>query len=282
MTHFESKTQYDDKYGGINHNVCSLFALISAHNFMKNSNISKEQYVNNLDDAVHNFTDFGLEGEMDFKSVLALSDLNIDNIGCTTVELIKSKELGYDKIIPNDDIPYALIFLKNSKYFVVTFNGNKYSIRDCHEICQYDFDSKNDLIGHLNKIYQFDRQIDLDGFVVAEFSNIEYLHIFMEFNVNLVITINPEPIKQEQINPISHENIDNNYDYGFDYGIPTSHVDPYPEFVSYHPNLKQSDYNEVNYDEYEDEDIETYSEEIRKNDRDLSGYDTDEGYDSFS
>ena len=50
-----------------------------------------------------------------------------------------------------------------------------YSVRDCHEMDQYDFDSFDKLKLHLSNIYQFDSDINLDGYKVPEFSNIEFL-----------------------------------------------------------------------------------------------------------
>jgi hypothetical protein len=280
MEYFETYTQYDERFGKINHNVCSLFALVTCHNFLKNYSMTQKDHEQNINTAVKNFTDFGLEGEMDFKSLLAFGDLNINNIDCTTVELVKSKELGFDIILPNDDKPFCIIFLKNSKYFVVMYNGEKYGIRDCHEICQYNYLTKDTLIEHLNTTYQFDHTIDLDGFSIDTFSNIEYMKIFQEFNVNLVIDypvintltqVSPRGNTSTEVNFFKSNNTikisdiiddytgDYTYDkktdsYNLKNGKEFNHNSYDSNFNKQYSQILNNDFEGVNYDEYQDED----------------------------
>ena len=213
MTHFETFTQYDKKFGSINHNVCSLFAVITADNFLKNSFIDKSQHEKNLTNAVKQFSELGLGGEIDFKTLLSFTSLDTKDIDCTCVELVKSGDIGFEHMLPENDKPFCVIFLKNSKFFTVLFTGNKYCIRDCHEIFQYDFDTKIQLIKHLSDIYQFDKEINLDGYNVDNFSSIEFIKIFNEFTYvlsqdDIMYEQKDNPAKDKKENPAKDQKIE--------------------------------------------------------------------------
>jgi hypothetical protein len=187
--YFETITQYDkkfgEKYGKIDFNACSLFALITAKKFFSNKNLSKETHENNLNCAVLNHKMMG-KGDISFDNLLHMTSLKPSQVMGTCVELIKENIVGYDMMLPQDKTNYCVIFLKNSKYFTVMCYDGKYSIRDCHEICQYDFKERKEMIDRLNETYQFDKVINAGGMELPEFSNVEFLIIENDFNLNKI------------------------------------------------------------------------------------------------
>lgn len=193
MSHFTSITQYDKKYTTTKQkNMCSLFSLITAYNFLNKHDTSSDIHEQNIDMAVTNFDLIGLGSEIEFDNLLSFSNADKKDIMATTTDLVKSNEIGFNIMFPDDkkDKNYSVIFLKNSKFFTVNKSAaNKYCIRDCHEMDQYDFNNKEEIIGHLIKTYQFDSKIVIDGFGIDQFSNIEFIIIDTPFDIYLPIII---------------------------------------------------------------------------------------------
>ena len=190
MGMFESKTQYDKSYLGIDNNrsVCSIFSLLTAEQYLLDGNISKEKHDWNLDQAVQNYINFGIKGHLSFQELLDIYSKNYSDsdTGVTSLQLIKDNVISYQHIFGPHNNSYgerfAYIFLKSSKFFVVLFSPTigAYHVRDCHSTIQYSFDSLPKLVKHLRQFYEFETEIvltDPDGtkHTVGEFNNIEFL-----------------------------------------------------------------------------------------------------------
>ncbi len=264
-------------------NACCFFSIISACDFIKTKDMSKTKHEQNIYTAIANNI-LNQNNDMTFDQLLTFTDLKRGDIMATTVELIFSGELGYEMIFPNNDTGedknkhWAIIFLKNSKFFVVFYKDGIYGIRDCHECFQYNFGTKQELIDHLNVTYQFNTPLIVDGFSIPEFSSIEYIKIDKQFSLqNLASTIqesnetcgfyirnkkyyedseetyDSELVKKkvENQNKIISNNINYNYDNDKDYN-----------------NDKYNDYNDDDkYNNYNDDDKD-YDSEIDDDDKD--------------
>jgi len=112
---------------------------------------------------------------------------NGDNVEATTPELIN--EYGYEVIFkPEYDKNYCVIFLKNGNFINVlvkvnTDGGKTYCVRDCHETDQYDYTNFEQLTNHLSSKYQFEELTVVDGVLIEEFGNIEYLIVTKPFQI---------------------------------------------------------------------------------------------------
>ena len=196
---FDSINQFDSKYKemgnfGKQRSACSIFALLSSYMFMETGDVSSEQHLKNLDQAVGNFIDLKIYGSITFDKLLEFQNgaYKPNDVCATSVQLIEQNILGYEHIFKNEGenfTRYAIIFLKNYNFFVVLVSKNDnivtYHVRNCHEKTQYKFFSLVGLIDHLNTIYQFNKELDLDGYKDSDFSNIEFLIIDKKFDVKL-------------------------------------------------------------------------------------------------
>lgn len=212
MEIFETFNQFDKKFSDIgdfknDRNACPLFALITAYNFLKNSNISKEQHETNIETSILNYSVRDeLPKYMSFDELIYFlgNEVLDKNIQATNPELIN--EHGYTNIFKLDDVEnYCIIFLKNGNFFVVLINNlengdKKYCVRDCHENQQYNFNIIQDLLNHLNQKYSFNELTVVDGVLIEEFANIEYLILDNPFNM---ITIDPS--LHDDVNSIKEE-----------------------------------------------------------------------------
>lgn len=190
-----SKDRYEIYNFSTDCNACPFFALITSYNFMLNGEISKEQHEKNLDAAVINRI-----VKSDLPKYLAFDELVMftggtyyaDHVQGTTPEIINM--FGYDPIF---DLTltqnHAVIFLKNGNFIVVLVrtdgNSRVYAVRDCHENTQYNFENFDDLELHLASKYQFNELTVVDGVLIEEFGNIEYLCVNKPFQL---LEIDPE------------------------------------------------------------------------------------------
>lgn len=243
MNSFTTFNQFDKRFSDFekfnnNKTACPLFSLITSYNFMQNGDISQKKHENNIIASITNYTIKDFPKYMSFDELLDLSNgtLNSSNIGATTPELITSGILGYDNIFKfGNNKNYSIIFLKNRNYIIILvkylfdneiLKGEIYSVRDCHENTQRNFDNFESLRDFLNKIYQFEQITCVDGVMIPEFSNIEYLVIDIPFNlVNIDVGLIDEIIeidnsyfenekKKENINDINMKlNIDQEMAY---------------------------------------------------------------------
>jgi len=195
---FESKTQYDNSYNNIwemypdakKGLACPYFALATAYNFMKNGNITSDVHEINIFAGIQYFAMVGSNTEMNFKELLAFSDLKSDDIMCTTSMLVQSGEIGFPEMIqkdkPLDESKYCTIILKNSKFFVIMIDKNGYYIRDCHESFQYNYKTFEDIVSDINQKYQFSETINITGISYDDYSSIEFLKIDKKFKTHIL------------------------------------------------------------------------------------------------
>jgi len=189
---FNSITQYSSEFNEITagdnmkgKNFCPFFSLITANRFLSGKDIDKHLHEGNIARAIMCHVIYDKGDQMYFAELLSMTDLSPKDIVATTVELIELGVLGYSHMFPEEDKSrYAVIFLKNGKFFVVLANNGIYYLRDCHESVQFDLFTREQLIKHLNEAYQFNHEINLDGYKVEEYSNIEFLHIKAPFKTN--------------------------------------------------------------------------------------------------
>lgn len=188
MNCFQTITQFididDNEYNKkkYNKNACHFFALKTAYEFMKKKEGSKTTHEANIYFAI-NMNKLYQNHDMYFEEVVKFTDLKQSDISATTTELIKNGDYPLDLIFPVDNNnSYCVIILKNAKYFNVMRHGDNFYVRDCHEPFQYDFSSRKEMIKHLNKTYQFNESLILDGYAIPEFSSIEYIIINNPFN----------------------------------------------------------------------------------------------------
>lgn len=201
MASFVTANQFDKKYKVANFggdcNACPVFALFTAKRFMENGSVSKEQHDKNLEAAIMNYVlnenSNELPKYMSFSELIQFTggDFNDGQIGGLNPEIIN--EYGYQICFKPLDINenYGILFLKNSNYIVVLVKCNAdgtktFCVRDCHETDQYDFDSFDALSVHLSEKYQFNNLTIVDGVLIEEYGNIEYLLVDKPFNVILL------------------------------------------------------------------------------------------------
>jgi hypothetical protein len=190
MDCFQTITQFinteDEEYNNkkYNKNACHFFALKTAKEFFKKKDLSKTGHEANIYFAI-NMNKLYQNHDMYFDEIIKFTNLKSNDICAATTELIESGDYPLDIIFPDTNKSYCIIILKNSKFFNVLHYDGKYFIRDCHEPFQYNFDSKNKMINHLNETYQFNKSIVVDGYAIPEFSSIEYIFIDKDFEFKL-------------------------------------------------------------------------------------------------
>ncbi len=191
---FSTLTQYDKIFSNItnkptmkNKNFCPFFSLLIASNFFKTCEIDNIEYFKALASSIMLHDELNIGNQMSFDELVKYTTTSPNNIQGTTTELLKNKEYDYEEIFPTNNKPYAVIILKNGKYITILHNEKMYHIRDCHESEQYSFLTWNELIYKMNMMYQFDKIINIDGYIISEYSNIEYLYFDIDKPCNLKI-----------------------------------------------------------------------------------------------
>lgn len=195
VTVFETYNQFDkkfDKYSKFksDRSACPLFAIVSAHNFLNNLEISKETHEKNLELAISKYNSNNFPKYIGFEDLIKYTSLDKNNIIATSPELISENIIGYD-IMFNKNIThnYSVIILKNFNFLIIMVkynNGNPiYYFRDSHEKTQYNFDNFNNLREFLNNNYQFEKLTVVEQVLIEEFSNIEFLIIDSPFELKI-------------------------------------------------------------------------------------------------
>ena len=185
---FNTFTQYDKRFSEIiqknpsmkNINFCPFYSLLTALQFMINSKKSKSQHELCVINGVLNHTTLKVANQMTFIDLIKFTNLKSSDIQATSFELIAQNIIGYDVIFPEKDKNknYCVIFLKNGTFFVVLHTSDdKFHVRDCHEGTQIGEMPREEVQIYLNEIYHFNKEVDIDGYKVEEYSNIEFLYI---------------------------------------------------------------------------------------------------------
>lgn len=189
ITQFANIDNIESENNNYNKNACHFFSLKTSYEFIKNKRIDKEAHEANIYFAM-NLNKLYQNKDLFFDEVIGFTDLGKSTIGVTTTELLKSGDYPITLIFPETENAYSVIILKNSKYFVVNYNNNNFYLRDCHEPFQYNFTSRVGLYDYLNKTYQFNEPIIVDGYPIPEFSAIEFIIIYKPFEFHAVSEIN--------------------------------------------------------------------------------------------
>lgn len=206
---FTTFNQFDKRFNdfskfGNDRTACPLFGILSCYNFMKNGITTKKQHEENLYAAVINYMVNDVPKYMSFDELLlyTLSDFKYE-VGATTPELITTGILSYEHIFKFDSVQrYCVLFLKNRNYLPILCINNMYYIRDCHENCQRSFNSFDELRLYLDKTYQFEQMTIVDGVMIPEYSNIEFIVIDLPFdlvNIDPELFDHTEEIKEKEI-----------------------------------------------------------------------------------
>jgi hypothetical protein len=185
---FRSRTQYDpcfnveyeqyqNKSRGL---VCAIYSLFVAKEYFLDHCVSQRKNEENLERAVTVTTFLSVMNQKRIEEVVRDTDLDCKDIVRTTISLI-----DLEKEIPCLKEDFCVIFLKNSKYWVVIGDSNSgtYCIRDCHETYQHNFNCMNrkEFLNYLTSKYSMKTEFVIDGYVFTEYSKIEYIVIRSSF-----------------------------------------------------------------------------------------------------
>jgi hypothetical protein len=214
MNKFASFNQFDKRFQefekfGSDRTACPLFALITSYNFMQNGEISKQRHESNICASVTNYMTRDIPKYMLFEELIQMTNGNLkeSDINATTPEMISQNIVGYEHIFKfGHPENYCLIVLKNRNYIVImvknTDENQSYSIRDCHENFQYDFNNFEECQNFLDKTYQFEQMTIVDGFPIPEFSNIEFITIDHKFEL---VNIDPDLVDENIVDDTNYE-----------------------------------------------------------------------------
>lgn len=241
--YFNCVTQYSKEFEEIitdnmkDKNFCAFFSLITAKRFLIGEELNKFIHEGNIARAITSHILCNINKQMSFDELIRFTDLDAKNIIGTTTELVANDIIGYKNMFPETKEKYAVIFLKNGKFFVVLAENGKYYLRDCHESTQYNLLTLAQLNKYLNEIYQFDHTINIGGYCIEEYSNIEFIVIEKPFktifdhNITFPLINKLENIENEDENEIIED-----YDYDLaeyeDEVIKVNLIDLYGKYVN--------------------------------------------------
>ena len=127
--------------------------------------------------------------------ILGCTNCDAKKITATSVELIVNNIIGQNEMFPkhvSNSERYAVMFLKNEKYFVVMVDCDGIYLRDCHVDTQHNFKTIDELMIHLSQHYQFTQMINIDGFQIDEYSSIEFLIFDQQFESDIITLLEPQ------------------------------------------------------------------------------------------
>lgn len=187
---FETITQYDKKFDPLwlaNPEVkkglaCPYFSLFICERFMETCETEKSDYEKDLETSINTNILMGTNDEMTFEQLVDYTDLSKKDIGCTVADLISNGEFKLEEeLFKSDKDKFCVIFLKNAKFFAVLCDASGYHVRDAHESVQFTFFTVQQLINHLNTVYQFSNTVNVGGVVYGDYSSIEFIKIERKF-----------------------------------------------------------------------------------------------------
>src|SRR5690606_33298954 len=105
-----------------------IFSVVTISNYFKNREVSKKIHEDNIYKsitfiAMMNTVDYMLD-KITFEHLLEFTNLNASAINYTTVDILKSDGPSLEQIIPNISEDFCMIFLKNTKFFVIIGDNN--------------------------------------------------------------------------------------------------------------------------------------------------------------
>lgn len=196
MDTFTAITQFDNSFKvagnfGNERSACGIFALICAGEFMKDGSNTKERHEENIKKAVQTYIALRENRRLDqfqtFDDIVKLVGISPSKIEATTCELVREQIIGYDSFLPLDLTKFCTIFLKDYTYFVVTFDGEIYSVRDSHQSEQYNFLDRELLKAYMNGRYRMETDTVIDGVAIPEYNNIELVKITEKIDLNRLL-----------------------------------------------------------------------------------------------
>lgn len=188
---FETMTQYDKSFDDLwvtnpeakKGLACPYFSIFAAQEFMNTTKCDQATHEVTLRSAITANVLLATNDEMTFETLVSYTDLNPKDIGCTTAGLLAANEYDLkDEVFNSDCDKYAVIFLKNAKFFAVLVDDTGFHTRDAHESVQFDFYTLDQLMEHLEKTYQFKSNINVGGVSYDDYGSIEFLKITKPFN----------------------------------------------------------------------------------------------------
>jgi len=186
---FESSTNYKN-------NISLYYVLETLYNFMKDGDVSKDRHEENLNISIiyDNF--------IDNKNSMTIFDINLlssidANLKMLTGDNLSGNNLSGNNLIHYDDI-FNINFIKNKGGFIVSLDNNYFvilvksypnlfSIRDCKQIYQYDFNSFDDLLIHLFNTYKIN-ELDNKNIIC-----IKSIYKKFECDINMITGIDIKP-----------------------------------------------------------------------------------------
>jgi len=184
---FSTKTQYDKTLDYLYKDYVTakrgvsgpVFAVVTANEYLKFSNLTKEKHEMNVNRAVMISSVLSLRENIFLETILKDTDISPTLIVNTKVDILLTSNPTLSNMIPdiNHNGRFCTIIHKNKKFFVVIgdANINRYCVRDCNEPCQYNFTNRADLINYLSDIYYLNKEFVVDGLIVPGYSSIEYI-----------------------------------------------------------------------------------------------------------
>jgi hypothetical protein len=163
---------------------------------MKDGDVSKDRHEENLNISIiyDNF--------IDNKNSMTIFDINLlssidANLKMLTGDNLSGNNLSGNNLIHYDDI-FNINFIKNKGGFIVSLDNNYFvilvksypnlfSIRDCKQIYQYDFNSFDDLLIHLFNTYKIN-ELDNKNIIC-----IKSIYKKFECDINMITGIDIKP-----------------------------------------------------------------------------------------
>jgi hypothetical protein len=199
---FKSLTQYDKRFDGMFDQIkdkgysCSYFGILTCLRFLQGYLPDVDTHEKNIIDAMTVTCLLNINAGMTFEDlILGCTNCDAKKIIATSVELIANNIIGpnemFPKLVSNLE-RYAVMFLKNEKYFVVMVDCDGIYLRDCHVDTQHNFKTIDELMIYLSQHYQFTQMINIDGFQIDEYSSIEFLIFDQQFESDIITLLEPE------------------------------------------------------------------------------------------
>jgi len=181
---FESSTNYKN-------NISLYYVLETLYNFMKDGDVSKDRHEENLNISIiyDNF--------IDNKNSMTIFDINLLSSLDDDLKMLTGDNLSGNNLIHYDDI-FNINFIKNKGGFIVSLDNNYFvilvklqqylfSIRDCKQIYQFDFNSFDDLLIHLFNTYKIN-ELDNKNIIC-----IKSIYKKFECDINMITGIDIKP-----------------------------------------------------------------------------------------
>ncbi len=211
---FKSITQYDKRFDGMFDNIknkgfsCSYFGILTCLRFLQGYTPDVDTHEKNIIDAMTITCLLDVNSGLSFENlILGCTNYDQKKIIGTSVELIVNNVIGPNEMFPkliHQQEKYAVMFLKNEKYFAVLVDSDGFYLRDCHVDIQYNFNTLDSLFTHLSSFYQFTSMINIDGFQIEEYSSIEFLIFDQQFESDIVNLLETQIVSAKpKINIIS-------------------------------------------------------------------------------